>query len=188
MVPRSKTRDDHERTALLLAATARSRRRCPLLSPMVPTRMPSDDRHDHAVARHWCNRQRGDARGTAAGQARLHHSQTASVVSRSSGQPSWPRRLRCAAWCRPTSTSNHVNDPGWTALLEAVILGDGRRAVAADRADPARRRRRSDHCRQTTVSPRWNSPAPRATTRFVRILTRRSRSIASTDDGVSRTN
>ena len=37
---------------------------------------------------------------------------------------------------------NHVNDLGWTALLEAVILGDGSRAVPADRPCPARGWRR----------------------------------------------
>ena len=37
---------------------------------------------------------------------------------------------------------NHVNDLGWTALLEAVILGDGSRALPGDREDPARCRRR----------------------------------------------
>ena len=36
---------------------------------------------------------------------------------------------------------NHVNDLGWTALLEAVILGDGS-APPGDRPDPPRRRRR----------------------------------------------
>ena len=35
--------------------------------------------------------------------------------------------VTCDAWCAPISMINHVNDLGWTALLEAVILGDGSR-------------------------------------------------------------
>ena len=38
---------------------------------------------------------------------------------------------------------NHVNDLGWTALLEAVILGDGSKRVPTDRDDSLGRRRRS---------------------------------------------
>ena len=35
---------------------------------------------------------------------------------------------------------NHVSDLGWTAMLEAVILGDGGQRHRGDRADPAGRR------------------------------------------------
>ena len=48
---------------------------------------------------------------------------------------------------------DHVNDLGWTALLEAVILGDGGRRAPADRPPAARGRRRSDRWRQRGRHP-----------------------------------
>ena len=57
---------------------------------------------------------------------------------------------------------NHVNDPGWTALLEAVVYGDGSaryqeivRILLASGADPAIRRSAT-----RTAGPHWSTPTP----------------------------
>ena len=42
---------------------------------------------------------------------------------------------------------DHVNNLGWTALLEAVILGDGGRGPHRDRAAAGRGRRQRQHRR-----------------------------------------
>ena len=45
--------------------------------------------------------------------------------SADTGGASWLIRRRCASCLPPDIDIDHVNDLGWTALMEAVILGDG---------------------------------------------------------------
>ena len=61
---------------------------------------------------------------------------------------------------------DHVNNLGWTALLEAVILGDGGAGAHGDRADAARRRARTARSPTATASPRSSTRASAATTRW----------------------
>ena len=65
-----------------------------------------------------------DARDPAAGQPRL------TILNRFGGTSLIPASERghvdyVAGSSRPSIDVDHVNDLGWTALLEAVILGDG---------------------------------------------------------------
>ena len=137
------TRDSHDRTALLLAVTSDHVDTARLLVAMGASADALDDRHDTP----WLVT--GVTGSVAMFEALLPADPDLTIVNRYGGVSVIPASERGHAdyVARVVKTGidvNHVNRLGWTALLEAVILGDGgpahQRIVAtllAAGADPA---------------------------------------------------
>lgn len=137
------TRDSRDRTALLLAVTSDHVDTARLLVAMGASADALDDRHDTP----WLVT--GVTGSVAMLEALLPATPDLTVVNRYGGVSVIPASERGHAdyVARVVTTGidvNHVNRLGWTALLEAVILGDGgpshQRIVAtllAAGADPA---------------------------------------------------
>ena len=118
------TRDDHERTALLLAATYDhvDAARVLIASGADPDAL--DDRHDTP----WLVT--GVTGSVAMLEVLLPAKPDLTIRNRFGGVAVIPASHRghvdyVARVVQTDIDVNHVNDPGWTALLEAVILGDG---------------------------------------------------------------
>ncbi|OFE15518.1 hypothetical protein BA895_06905 [Humibacillus sp. DSM 29435] len=137
------TRDSRDRTALLLAVTSDHVAAARLLVAMGASADALDDRHDTP----WLVT--GVTGSAAMLEALLPATPDLTIVNRYGGVSVIPASERGHADYvdRVVKTGidvNHVNRLGWTALLEAVILGDGgpahQRIVAtllAAGADPA---------------------------------------------------
>ena len=80
--------------------------------------------------------------GTKAGNVTSPYEGTALIASAHLGHHRIVRRLIAAG-----APLDHINNLGWTALIEAVILGDGGLGSYRDRARPGRSRRRPDNRR-----------------------------------------
>ncbi len=117
-------RDEHERTALLLAATYDHVDVARLLIANGADPDALDDRHDTP----WLVT--GVTGSVAMLEVLLPASPDLTIRNRFGGVAVIPasHRGHVDYVRRVVQTDidiNHVNDPGWTALLEAVILGDG---------------------------------------------------------------
>ncbi|WP_243060642.1 ankyrin repeat domain-containing protein [Nocardioides sp. SR21] len=117
-------RDDHDRTALLLAATYDHVPVAQVLVAMGADPDALDDRHDTP----WLVT--GVTGSVAMLEALLPAGPDLTIRNRYGGLSPIPasERGHVAYVRRVVGTGvdiNHVNDLGWTALLEAVILGDG---------------------------------------------------------------
>ena len=118
------TRDDHERTALLLAATHDHVDVARVLVANGADPNALDDRHDTP----WLVT--GVTGSVAMLEVLLPAKPDFTIRNRFGGVSVIPasHRGHVDYVRRVVQTDidiNHVNDPGWTALLEAVILGDG---------------------------------------------------------------
>ncbi len=118
------SRDDHERTALLLAATHDQVDVARVLIANGADPDALDDRHDTP----WLVT--GVTGSVAMLEVLLPAKPDLTVRNRFGGVAVIPasHRGHVDYVRRVVQTDidiNHVNDPGWTALLEAVILGDG---------------------------------------------------------------
>ena len=136
------TRDRHRRTPLLLAAANDRRAVARLLVALGADPDALDDRHDTP----WL------VTGVTGSVPMLEillpaepdltirnrFGGTALIPASERGHVDYVRRV-----IRTRIDVDHVNDLGWTALLEAVILGDGSERYRDIVRDPARRRRRS---------------------------------------------
>jgi hypothetical protein len=117
-------RDDHERTALLLAATHDHVGVANVLITNGADPNALDDRHDTP----WLVT--GVTGSVAMLEVLLPSEPDLTIRNRFGGVSVIPasHRGHVEYVRRVVQTDidiNHVNDPGWTALLEAVILGDG---------------------------------------------------------------
>ena len=117
-------RDDHGRTALLLASTGDHVDAARILVAMGADPDALDDRHDTP----WLVT--GVTGSVAMLEALLPAGPDLTVRNRYGGVSVIPASERGHVdYVRRVVTTgidvNHVNDLGWTALLEAVILGDG---------------------------------------------------------------
>jgi ankyrin repeat protein len=118
------TRDEHERTALLLAATYDHVDVARVLIANCADPNALDDRHDTP----WLVT--GVTGSVAMLEVLLPAKPDLTIRNRFGGVAVIPasHRGHVDYVRRVVQTDidiNHVNDPGWTALLEAVILGDG---------------------------------------------------------------
>lgn len=121
---RTETRDDHERTPLLLASTFDRVAVARLLVALGADPDALDDRHDTP----WLVT--GVTGSVAMLEALLPADPDLTIRNRYGGISVIPasERGHVAYVRRVVRTGidvNHVNDLGWTALLEAVVLGDG---------------------------------------------------------------
>ena len=131
-------RDARRRTALLLAATHDHVDVAKVLVAMGADPDALDDRHDTP----WLVT--GVTGSVAMLEALLPANPDLSIQNRFGGLSLIPasERGHVDYVRRVVSTDidvNHINRLGWTALLEAVILGDGGRRPPGDRAHPPRR-------------------------------------------------
>lgn len=120
----TETRDEHERTALLLAATYDHVDVARILVANGADPNALDDRHDTP----WLVT--GVTGSVAMLEVLLPAKPDMTIRNRFGGVAVIPasHRGHVDYVRRVVQTDidiNHVNDPGWTALLEAVILGDG---------------------------------------------------------------
>ena len=118
------TRDAHGRTALLLAASATHVDVARVLVEHGADPNAMDDRHDTP----WLVT--GVTGSVAMGEVLLAAGADLTIRNRYGGVSVIPASERghveYVRWVVHTGIDvNHVNDIGWTALLEAVILGDG---------------------------------------------------------------
>ncbi|RHW26988.1 ankyrin repeat domain-containing protein [Nocardioides immobilis] len=118
------SRDEHDRTALLLAATYDHVAVAELLVAMGADPDALDDRHDTP----WLVT--GVTGSVAMLEALLPANPDLTIRNRYGGLSPIPASERghvdyVRRVVRTGIDLNHVNDLGWTALLEAIILGDG---------------------------------------------------------------
>lgn len=137
------TRDDHRRTPLLLAVAADRVEVAQVLVAAGADPDALDDRHDTP----WLVT--GVTGSVEMGKALLPAGPDMTIRNRYGGVSVIPASERghveYVRWVVTTGIDvNHVNDLGWTALLEAVILGDGGarhveivKTLLAAGADPA---------------------------------------------------
>jgi uncharacterized protein len=139
----TEARDEHERTPLLLASTFDHVEVARLLVEAGADPDALDDRHDTP----WLVT--GVTGSVAMGEVLLAAGADLTIRNRYGGISVIPASERGHAdyvrWVVSTPIDlDHVNDLGWTAMLEAVVLGDGSapyvdivRALLAAGADPS---------------------------------------------------